>query len=59
MSARKSWTINCDQCGTSDEGDLGATTAQERRDELAAEGWRVNLPGGRDVCEACWDGGLR
>lgn len=53
MSARKSWTIWCDGCGESDGGDLSAETAQERREDLRHEGWRVNLPGGKDLCPDC------
>jgi len=59
MSARKSWTINCDGCGDSDGGDLGAETADERRRELRHDGWHINLPGGRDVCPDCWKDGVR
>jgi len=59
VSATPSYTIHCDGCGQSDDGDLGAQTAQERRDELKAEGWHVNRPGGRDVCDGCWEEGVR
>lgn len=65
MSAWKSWTICCDHCSDSDGGDLGAETAQERRDDISkrepdpAYRWHCNLPGGRDVCGDCWARGLR
>lgn len=59
MSVRKSWTVWCDECKISDEGDLGAETAQERREELKREGWHINLPGGRDLCDECWAEGVR
>ncbi len=64
MTATKSWTINCDGCGLSDESDLAASTAGERRRALAFDhgdgmAWHVNLAGGRDVCGYCWAEGVR
>lgn len=62
MSAIKSWTIQCDGCGESDGGDLGARTAQSRRDDLSfdhgdGEYWSVNAPGGTDWCWVCRENG--
>lgn len=60
MSATKSWSIHCDGCGESDGGDLGATTAGERRRDLVRDGWSVNAPGGTDWCTDCKaDGTMR
>lgn len=65
MSAIRSWTIQCDGCGNSDGGDLGAQTAAERRRDLAFDygdgaQWSVSAPGGTDWCGECRaDGTMR
>jgi hypothetical protein len=59
VSARKAWLLTCDGCGESDEGDLSAETAAERRAEAQFDGWHVGLLGGRDLCPSCWDEGVR
>lgn len=62
MSAVRSWTIQCDGCGQSDGGDLGATTAASRRADLSfdhgdGEHWSVSAPGGTDWCPSCRNDG--
>lgn len=53
--------LHCDGCGephtvdpmpSTREGGPGSTVNEQRRD-AAAEGWSVNLPGGRDLCPNC------
>lgn len=58
MRARRSWTIHCDGCGESDLGGMGAETAEERRADLARDGWSVSAPGGTDWCPECKAKGL-
>ena len=54
MSATKSWTINCDECGEAGNTDLGCTTAAEARRE--ARDWSGFIRRkGRDLCEICAD----
>jgi hypothetical protein len=60
MSATKSWTINCDGCGENmGNSDLGDRTATQAREFAKHDGGHVNLPGGRDICEDCWEDGIR
>jgi hypothetical protein len=60
MSATRSWTIQCDGCGENlGSADLGNETAAEARRQAKFDGAHVNLPGGRDICEGCWEAGVR
>jgi len=60
MSATKSWTVHCDVCEENvGSADLGDRTAREAREQARRDGAHVGLPGGRDICETCWDNGFR
>ncbi len=46
------YTIICDGC--SQLGDASKASASVARNVLREEkGWRVNLPGGQDLCDCC------
>lgn len=60
MTAIRSWTIQCDGCGDNlGRGDLSEQTAYEARSFAKSWGAHVNLPGGRDLCQVCWEDGIR
>lgn len=49
------YTIICDGC--SQLGDASKASAAVARKALRDEGgWRVNLPGGQDLCDCCGAG---
>lgn len=43
--------VTCDSCG--ETADAIAPTANAARADAREAGWRVSLPGGRDLCPAC------
>lgn len=47
--------VTCDACGENDTADSAdeRATATEQRAELREAGWKVGLPGGRDLCPEC------
>lgn len=52
MTASRLWTIFCDVCGHWSNAGVEHTAAKARAG-LRKNGWRLGLPGGRDICPAC------
>ena len=55
MSAHRSCFVYCDgkDCDDHEPYDESCQSVGEARDIARAEGWRVSLPGGRDLCPDC------
>ena len=51
------YTINCDGCGRLIDASSESATAARRN--VREMGGRVNLPGGKDLCNFCVRGGVR
>ena len=54
MSLNVQVNVTCDGCRES--YDDACWTGQQARAEARKDGWRVSLPGGRDLCPTCREG---
>ena len=57
MTVQTAAIVVCDGDGcenVSSEESFPQETGQSQRRRLRSEGWRTNLPGGRDLCPECF-----
>lgn len=58
MSAERSYWIRCDECHEAMSNmDMSASTATDARQEARDDGGHRSK--GRDICETCWQEGVR